>query len=885
MLRRAHALLLLAYPEPFRRRFGAELLFAFEAGWRQARSRGTAAAARFLAVSAADAVVSGLRERRSRRWYSPRAARDPVMMTLLADMQYGLRQMIRHPQVAALSVCTLALGIGLSVSLYSVAHGTLVAPLPFRDESRVVMMYEHAPQKGTIRGNVAPANFLDWRARTSSFAHLGALRPFSATVLTGSREAVRANGRRVLGEAFQALGLDPSAGRLFTPDDERPGRDLVILSHRFWTRHFGADPGLVGRSIMLDERPYTVVGVLKPVRRVPGGPVGYDDIFVPWVLTAQQRRGRMSHISEAVARVRDGVSMEQAQADIARVAATLAVEYPQSNQNETVLLVPLREVLVGDVRPALVVLVGAVTLVLLIACVNVANLLLARATARRQEMTVRAALGAGRGRLVRQLLAESLVLASAAGALGVVLARWFVGWLRVILPADLAAAIDTQLDGRVTLAAIAACLVTAVLAGLAPAWFVLAREASSVVRDGRGGRQPSALARRTLVAVQVALAVVLLAGAGLLMRSLARLTSVDPGIEPAHVLTMSLELPQSRYAGPKQWQPFFDQLLADLRALPGVTHAGGIGGLPFNENGGSIGFHVEGRATAGPNEATYVIYRLVTPGLFEALGIPLIEGRDLTPGDGIGGARVAVVNQTLAHRYWPGQSAVGKRVAFRANARPEDWVTVVGVVGDTHHWSLAEAIDIQLYAPYTQDGDWLAPGQLALRTSGDPMQLAAAARGRVHAIDPLVPISDVQTMEELMGRSVAAPRFHLMLLSLLSASALVLATIGIYGLLAFSVASRTREIGVRSALGASQGLIARMVLREGLALTLAGVGLGLLVAFMATRSLETLLFEIEPHDPVTFAGIAVLLVAVAGVACYLPARRAARIDPLTALRE
>ena len=884
MIRRGYNLLLRCYPAGFRDRFGSELRFAFDAGWRDARRRGPAAAVRFLAGSAADAVLSGARERRSQRWYSPRATRDPLMKTLLTDMTFGVRLMRRQPQLAALAIGTLALGIGLSVSLYSIAHGTLVAPLPFRDEARVVMLYEHAPQKGTIRGNVAPANFLDWRERTTAFSHMGALRPFSATVVGGSGEAVRANGRRVLGSAFGALGLDPVDGRLFTPDDERPGHDIVILSHRFWQHHFAGDLSLVGRTVLVDERPHTVVGVLAPVLRVPGGPVGFDDLFVPWVLTPQQRRGRLSHISEAVARVRTGTTVEAAQADIARVAAALAQEHPQSNKDETVLLVPLRDVLVGDVRPALLVLVGAVTVVLLIACVNVANLLLARATARRQEMTVRAALGAGRARLCRQLLGESLVLAAAAGGAGLLLAYWFVEWLRMILPADLAAAIDARLDWRVTLAALAACVATAVLSGMAPAWFVVRGDSSSVVREGRDARAPSGLARRLLVTVQVALAVVLLAGAGLLLRSLARLTSVDPGIRAENVLTMSLELPQTRYAGPEQWQPFFDRLLPDLRALPGVTHVGGIGGLPFNENGGSVGFHVEGQPTAGDNQQTYVIYRLVTPGLFETLGIPILEGRDVTAADRLGGAKVAVLNQTLARRYWPGQSAIGKRGAFRRAPAPGDWITVVGVVGDTHHWSLAEAVDIQMYVPYTQDGDWLAPGQIAIRTSGDPTAVAAAARERVRAIDPMIPVSDVRTMEALIGKSIAAPRFQLTLLALLSGSALALATIGIYGLLAFSVAARTREIGVRSALGASSRRIAAMILREGLALTSGGVVIGLIAAFLATRTLDALLFEIDARDPLTFAGIAATLVVVALVACYLPARRAARIDPLTALR-
>jgi putative ABC transport system permease protein len=882
-MRRAYALFLYLYPRGFRERFREELLFAFTSGLRDATRSGPTATTRFLAVSAADAIVNGLRERRSNRWYSPRAPRDAFMTAFLSDLRFGLRLMLRTPQLTATAIGTLALGIGMSVSLYSVAHGTLVAPLPFRDEAKVVMMYEHAPQKGNIRGNVAPANFLDWRARTTSFDAMGALNPLSATVLSASGEAVRADGRRVLGDAFRALGLDPLIGRLFTADDERRGSDVVIISHRFWQRYFAEDRGIVGRTIMVDERPHTVVGVLKPVLRVPGGPVGYDELFVPWVLADWQRRSRLSHISEAVGRIKDGVTFEQAQADTARVAGSLAQEYPQSNEGETVLLVPLREVLVGEVRPALIVLVTAVTLVLLIACVNVANLLLARAIARRHEITVRAALGAGRTRLFRQLLAESLVLALTAGAAGVLFANGIVSWMRTILPVDLRAAIDVRLEWHVVAVALATCVATAVLAGLAPAWFVLREVGPGIVREGREGRQPSAALRRVLVTAQVALAVVLLVGAGLLARSFARLTSVDPGIRFENVLTMTLELPRSRYEGPAQWQPFFERVLAELRSLPGVTSAAGIGGLPFTQAGGSVGFIVEGQP-ANPNEHTYVIYRLVTPGLFQTLGIPLLDGRDFSSSDGIDTARVAVVNETFARKYWPNESAVGKRVSLSRKPRPADWITIVGVAGGTHHWSLAEAVDIQMYVPYTQEPNWLAPGELALRTRGDPMRVAAAARDRVRAIDPLVPISDVTTMESMMRRSVASPRFHVALVGMLSVSALVLATIGIYGLLAFSVALRTREIGVRSALGASSRAIAAMVLSEGLRLTSFGIVAGVLIALAATRWLEAMLFDLQPYDPLTFGGIAVLLLAVSAIACYAPARRAARIDPLTALR-
>lgn len=855
----------------------------FEAEWRDAWRRGAAALSRFVLISAADAVVNGVRERRSNRWYSPRARRDPVMTTFLADVKYGLRLLLRNPRLAILAVGTLALGMGLSVSLYSVAHGTLVRPLPFRDEARVVMMYEFAPRNG-IKGNVAPANFLDWRARSHAFSHMGLLRPFSTTVTSPGSDPVRADGRRVHGDAFAALGLDPLLGRVFTADDERPGAKVVVLSYRLWQQVFGGDRSIVGRSIALDEAPFTVVGVLKPVLRVPGGPIGFDEIFVPWILPPQLRQARMSHISEAVARIRNGVTHEQAQADIATVAEALSREYPQSNKDETVLLVPVREALTGDVKPALVMLVGAVTLVLLMACVNFANLLLARATGRRQEMLVRAALGAGRTRLLRQLFAESLTLGVIAGFAGLLLAYWFAASLGAMLPSELAVAVDTHVDRRVAFAALGVCIATAVAFGLAPAWFILRSGTGHVVRDGRGTVAHSAHARHVLVVVQVALAVVMLAGAGLLLRSFVRLTGVKPGFHADRVLTLSVELPRTRYRGPDEWEPFFNRLIAELGSLPGVEAAAGVSGLPLNENGGSVGFHAEGQPVPRDNEHSYVIYRLVTPGYFNTIGIPLIDGRDFTAADRPASARVVIVNQTFASRYWPGERAVGKRVAFTSQPTADDWTTVVGVVGDTHHWSLAEAVDVQLYVPYTQEPNWYPPGQIALRTSVDPVSVAAAARERIRAIDPQIPVSDIRTMNEIVSKSVAAPRFNLTLLGMLSISALVLASVGIYGLLAFSVALRTREIGVRSALGASRAAISTMILRDGLRLTVVGIVAGLAVAVAAVRWVKTLLFQVEPYDPVTFAGIAFLFLIIALVACYVPARRAARVDPIVALR-
>ena len=443
---------------------------------------------------------------------------------------------------------------------------------------------------------------------------------------------------------------------------------------------------------------------------------------------------------------------------------------------------------------------------------------------------------------------------------------------------------DARLDPGIALAALAVCVFTAVLFGLAPAWYILRGDGAAAVRDGRGGGAPSAAARRVLVTVQVALAVVLLAGAGLLMRSFVQLMNVDPGFRADHLLTLKIELPRTRYPTPAQWQPFFERLRAELQAVPGVVNAAGTSGLPMNENGGSVGVHAEGQPIQADNAAIFTIYRLVTPGYFDTIGIPLLEGRDFGSQDGIETAPVVVINQAFANRFWPGQSAVGKRVAFVKNPTPEDWSTVIAVAGNTHHSSLTEAIDLQLYVPYTQEPNWYPPGQIVLRTTGEPTAVAAAVRDRLKRIDPMVPVANVQSMDALIAGSVATPRFHLVLLGALSLAALVLATIGIYGLLAFSVALRTREIGVRSALGASRNAISGMILKEGMRLTGTGIVLGLGVAIVATRWLETLLFEVTPYDPLTFGGISVLLLAVALIACYVPARRAARVDPLVALR-
>ena len=882
MPRLYYRLLLLCYPARFRQRFGSEVLFALEHGSRAAWLRGAWTGLSFLAISTLDAVTNGVRERRSNRWYVEPQRKDPLMTSLMADIKYGLRMLARNPGFAGLAIATLALGAGLTAAIFSVAWDTLERPLPFRDEPRVVTLWEYAPSKDNLHGSGTPANFLDWRSRSHSFSHMGALAPFSAIVATDG-ETARVDGRRVTGDVFAALGVEPLLGRTIEPGDQRSGNGVVVLSHRVWQQQFGSDPAIVGKSVTINEARRQVIGVLRSDFLLPNG---NDAVFVPWVFNNFELRARKSHYVNVVARMKSDVSLEQAQADMRVVADGLAKEYPDANLGESVLVEPIRLSLIGDIKPALLMLTGAVSLVLLIACVNVANLLLAKATARRQEFAVRTALGAGRLRLLKQLLAESAILAVLAGGLGFVIAYWAVAALREVLPATLTRSGPIALNPAVAAAGAAISALTGLLFGLTPALQFWTENVMRSMRESRpAASRSAAVIRRVLVTAQIVLALVLLVGAGLLMRSFVRLMSVDPGFRPERLLTMRLELPRSRYQGPEQWKPFYDRALDELHAVPGVTSAAGISWLPLASDGGSNAVFVEGRDLPGPNEEKYAIYRLVTPGYFKTIGIPILEGRDFTSEDRTGGLRVGAINQTLASRLWPGEHVLGKRLTFAREPKPEDWIHIVAIVGDTHHASLAEPVDIELYSPYTQDPYWFPPSDLVLRTAGEPTAIASIVRQRMRAIDPLVPISDVQSMESVIGKAVAEPRFHFLLMTALSISALVLAAVGIYGLLAFSVALRSREIGVRTALGATSLDIVRMVLGEGLRLTFGGIVLGLVAAFIATRSLRTLLFQIEPSDPLTFASIAGLLFLVSVVACYVPARRAARVDPVRVLRD
>jgi putative ABC transport system permease protein len=622
---------------------------------------------------------------------------------------------------------------------------------------------------------------------------------------------------------------------------------------------------------------------MAPSFRLPRGP---DDFLIPLVFTDVERRQRGSHRLLAVGRLQPGVSLAEAQADMDVIARYLAETFPV-NAREGLLVEPIREEMSGALQRPLIALMAAVLVVMLIASINVANLLLARAWSRQQELAVRFAMGARRGRLIRQLLTEAAVL-SLGGSLGGTLLAWSaVTLLPALLPTPLAGAGDVAVNVPILMFAVGLALISGLLFGTAPVAMLARRSGTTVLNDasrgstsGRFGR-----ARAVLVAAEIALAVVLLFAGGLLIRSFARLTQVDPGFSSESILTFKIELPRSRYATPSRWAPVLDDVITRLEALPSVTSAGAISWLPLTTTGGSNAVFVDGHPLPGPGEETYVVYRLVTPNYFRTLSIPLRAGRVFAGADGVDARKVVVINETMANKYWPGASPLGQRVSFAREPRDGDWMTVVGVVADTKQFALNEPIDIEMFAPHTQEANWFPPSHVAVRSSREPLGLASAARAIVHELDPSMPVSDIKTMEAVVSGSVAPARFNTAVIGAFAVVALALAAVGVYGLLSFSVAARTREFGVRTALGAAPREITRLVVGDGVKVALLGLSIGIPAALGVGRLLQSLLFEVAPTDAVTGAAIVALLALVALMACYAPARRAAAVDPVEAMRE
>jgi putative ABC transport system permease protein len=809
--------------------------------------------------------------------------------TVWQDLRYGARMLLKRPSFTLVAVATLSLGISANTAIFSVVNGVLLRALPYYEPERLVMVWADRPilqaQVGLPDFPVTPADFVDWRNQNQVFENMAAMVAFRSN-LTGGGEPESVVVLRATASLFPLLGARLAMGRAFLPEEDRAGADrVVVISHGLWQQRYGADPKLIGQKIILDNEAYTVIGVTAPGFQFPRrGEVPYTylfgatkpDLYLPIAFTPELMNNRQANSLMVTARLKPGVSVGQAGADMNAIARRLTEQYPQTNTDKGARLAPLQQQTVGKARTALLVLLGAVGFVLLIACANVANLLLARAAGRQKEMAIRASLGASQWRVMRQLLTESLMLAFSGGAAGLFLAWWGVKLLLAIAPDNLPRAYDIRLDTRVAGFTLIVSLLTGIVFGLLPALQASKINLGETLKEG--GRDAAGLLRRRLrgflIVAEVALAFVLLIGAGLLIRSFARLTEVNPGLDPHNVLTMNMLLP-AKYSDGRS-AAFFQETLERVRALPGVEASATVVPLPLSGSHGSAAFRIEGRPS--PTEETFNAgLRIISPDFFKTFRVPLVNGRLIAESDGAKAPPVVVVNESLARNYFANEDPLGKRIIIYGGTR-----TIVGVVKDVKHSALDEEAKAESYLPMAQ-----VPTRymsLAVRVSGDPMQMLGAVRGQVRAGDKDLPIFSIETMERLMDKSVAPRRFNLLLLGVFAMVGLSLAGVGLYGVMSYTVTQRTREIGVRMAMGAQRGDMLRLVIGEGMKLALVGALLGLGGALALTRLLKTLLFGVSATDPLTFIVIAAALSIVSLLACWIPARRATKVDPMVALR-
>jgi putative ABC transport system permease protein len=802
--------------------------------------------------------------------------------TLFQDLRYGARGLLKNPGFTAVAVLTLALGIGANTAIFSVVNAVLLRPLPYADDEQLLMIWGRLPDTGIKRISVSVPEFIDYRDRTHSFAQVGFYGDKDFT-LTGRGSAERFTGALVSANLLSLLGVKPALGRHFLTEENQPDLSRVVtLSYGLWQRRFGGDPQLIGHEITLDGVACTVVGVMPPGFQFPSAET---EIWRPLDITADRLNERYSRWLSSVARLKPGVTMAQAQAEMDALARIMRRDHPENYREDWAIdLVSLRNELAGAVRDALPILLGVVGCVLLIACANVANLLLSRATARQKEMAVRAALGAGRWRLVRQLLTESLLLAAAGGGLGLLLALWSNAQLIKLGPQELSSSGPVGIDGRALLFTLLVSLLTSVLFGLAPAWQAAKLNLSDGLKEG--GRNASAgggRMRNLFVIGEIAMALILLIGAGLALKSFYRLLQVDPGFDPASVLTMRLDLSPIEYPEGHQQLAFYEQVLGRMESLPGVQAAGAVHNLPMAGWGNTRNFSIEGQ----PEPSLNVDFYQASPHYFSAMGMRVVGGRFFTPNDREDQPGVAIVNERLVRHFFPDQNPLGKRIKMGGATGPFPWLSIVGVVRDVKQNALDEETKPALYVNYLQPP---LPGWkfqymfLVVRAQSDSLSLMPSLRNAVQSLDKNQPVYRVATMEQLLARSVAARKFSLLLMALFAALALALSAIGLYGVLAYAVTQRRREIGIRMALGAQRNDVLKMVAKQGMALALIGIAVGLSASFALTRLMKTLLFGVSPNDPLTFTVIALLLVFVALLACWIPARRAMKVDPLTSLR-
>ncbi|MGA8669833.1 MAG: ABC transporter permease [Terracidiphilus sp.] len=818
-----------------------------------------------------------------------RDARGTAFVELtLQDIKYAFRQLWANPTFSLVMILTLGLSIGANSAIFSVIDGVLLKRLPYRQADRLVRIFLSSREYPKFPLN--PFDFLDFRARNHSFESIAAFTRGDVQV-SGDGEPVRLNGFGITSGYFRVLGLQPELGREFDFQAEIPGNGLqVILSDRVWRTRFGADPHIIGRKITMNMQPFTVIGVMPRGTEHPGNEyhaVAYGesvDVWWPFSFAGNSNQ-RGSHFIEGIARLKNGVSEQSARAEMNAIMAQLAREHPNNDSGWTVLVVPLFTELVGGRRQLLLVLLGSVGIVLLIACANAANLLMARASARQREIAVRLAMGAPRARVVRQLLTESLLISFTGGAFGLALAFGGVRTLVSLLPADFPRAHDIHVSGPVLAFTFLVSLITGILFGLAPALQASRTDPKEglqkVGRASTGGRQQGRL-RNALVITEVGLASVLLIGAGLMLRTFLNLIHLDPGFREDHVLTASLSLPHEQYKTGEQTAKFYDQLALSLNALPGVESAGAGSDLPwtgYDENAG--GFQIEGKKQ--PNEEYHARYHMATPGYFSAMGIPLLGGRLFTEADKKDAPWVLLINHAMAERYWPHEDVIGKRISFEdAPKKDSDWMTVVGVVGDVKDQPNSAGAEPAFWWSEFQASE--PDMSIALRTRSNPTQVADALRDAVHRLDPALAVADVKLMDSVVDTSVSTPRFTFVLVGLFAALAILLAAIGAYGVIAYTVSQRTREFGLRVALGAQRTDLLRMVLAQSAKLAVSGTILGVLLALSLGRVVQNLIYGVSPADPFILSTVVLLVLTVAMIASYVPARRAARSDPMVSLR-
>ncbi|MGJ5815930.1 ADOP family duplicated permease [Paludibaculum fermentans] len=855
----------------FQQELEAHLQFHIDDNLRAGMTEDEARREAVLQLGGVEPVKESMRDRWTLAW----------LETWWQDLRYSLRSLRRNPGYATTAALSIALGIGASVSIFTVADSVLLRPLPYKDPAGLMMIWEANPKIPNANRNVvSPGNYLDWKARSRSFDQMAVVRDLNSVLSDGHR-VEELKKQAMTANLLPMLGVQPHRGRFFTEAEDRPGQDAVILiSHRIWQTWFDGDEAVLGRKVTVNSTPRTIIGVMPP---------GFyfrnreTDVWEPLGMDlARDYRQTSGRYILVAGRLKSGVTRDQAQAEMAAIATQLEAAHPSFNKNWTINVESLRDSLVSKTRTSLLVLLGAVGLLLLVACANVANLMLARCSTRQREMAVRASMGAGRWRVIRQLLTESVLLSFLGGAAGVILARWMVIGLLALAPKMLTSAADIRMDARVLLFSVALSTLTGILFGFAPAWTATRFQLFEALRQGAGTVSRRGALRAWLVAAEVALSVILLTGAGLLFQSLAGLQSVPSGLNPDNLLTFRVSLPAARYQPPYRRTVFFTQLLDRLRQAPGVQSASAVSYLPFDGMAAATNTNIQGRPVPRAGEELLSMVRTVMPGYFQTMGIPMKQGRDFTAADNEEKSPMRfIVNEAYVQKFLQGSDPLSTSInALMGDTNP--YGQIIGVVGDVKEGSLDKPAQPTIYYPHAL----LIYGGMTvlLKTSTDPRTLIEPARRIVRELDPAQPIAEARTMDEVLGETLARQRFSALLLVGFSILSLLLAAVGVYGVLAYSVTERTREIGLRLALGAGPGKITAQVVAAGARFVLAGTLAGVAGSLALAGLLQGLLFGVEPRDPATFAAVPAVLLAVALLAAYLPARRAGRLDPMSALR-